>query len=114
MEKIDAQNIQDRLDKSIDELVRSYMLKNFADSIIPLNDFMMMVEREIIKYALLISEDNQKKTAFLLDIKPPTLCEKMKRYDIRLDSSLKQTALPFLRSLEEIARLLESESKKEK
>lgn len=110
-EKIDAQIIQERLDNSVEELVRSYMLKNFADNILPLNDFIMIVEREIIKYALLISEDNQKKAAFLLDIKPPTLCEKMKRYDIKLDNSLKQTALPFLRSLEEIARLFESEEK---
>jgi transcriptional regulator with GAF, ATPase, and Fis domain len=107
--KIDANKIRGQLDKALEELVRAYMLKNFADEIIPLNDFMDMIEKEVIRYALLISEDNQKKSAFLLNLKPPTLCEKMKRYDIKLDNSLKQTALPFLRSLEEIGRLMEPE-----
>jgi DNA-binding NtrC family response regulator len=105
-EKLDPEAIQDNLENATGELVRAYILRNFADHIQPVNEFIDQVEAEIIKYALMISEENQKKAAFLLGMKAPTLCEKMKRYNIKLDISLKQTALPFLRSIEEIARLV--------
>lgn len=105
-DKMNAEYIADRLKKARQELITAYTLSNFADYIQPLNDFVEALEKEIIQYALIISEENQKKAAFLLGLKPPTLCEKMKRYDIKLDNSLKQTALPFLRSIEEIGRLI--------
>ena len=106
VKEIDADEIREKLEHARAKCVKSFILKNFADEIMPLNEFMDQLEREIIQYALLISEENQKKAAFLLGIKPPTLCEKMKRYQIKLDSSLRQTALPFMRSIEEIANLV--------
>ncbi len=105
---IDSDELQERLLKARENLVKAYILKNFADRIQPMGEFLDQLESEIIKYALLISEENQKKAAFLLGIKAPTLCEKMKRYNIKLDSSLKQTAFPFLRSIDEIGRLVSS------
>lgn len=103
---LDPSGIQEKLDRAVGELVKAYMLKNFADEILPLNEFTDMVESEIIKYALMISEENQKKTAFLLGLNPPTLCEKMKRYNIKIDRSMRKTAMAFLRSLDEIGKLV--------
>ncbi len=110
---IDSQLIETNLEKAREELIRAYMLKNFADEIVPLNHFMDQLESDIIRYALIISEENQKKAAFLLGMKAPTLCEKMKRFNIKLDNSLKQTAFPFMRSIEEIARLITNEHPEE-
>jgi DNA-binding NtrC family response regulator len=107
--KIESQQIEANLAKTRNELIRAFMLKNFADEIVPLNRFIDQLESDIIRYALIISEENQKKAAFLLGMKAPTLCEKMKRYNIKLDNSLKQTAFPFMRSIEEIARLISNE-----
>ncbi len=105
-EKLDPDQIRKGLEKSQEEFIRAYILNNFAYKIQPLNESLDRLEADIIRYALLISEENQKKAAYLLGIKPPTLCEKMKRFNIKLDSSLRQTALPFLRSIEEIGRLV--------
>jgi DNA-binding NtrC family response regulator len=60
------------------------------------------LEAEIIEYALLISEMNQKKTAFLLGLNAPTLCEKMKKYNIRPTKSGRDKDLK--KSIEEIAK----------
>jgi len=105
---IEADELRQRLERGRDNIIKSYILNNFASEITPLGEFIDGLEGDIIKYALLISEDNQKKAAFLLGLKPPTLCEKMKRYNIKLDSELRHTALPFLRSIEEIGKLMDT------
>lgn len=104
--QISSDEIGKNLDTARENLIRAYLFKNFADQILSLNEFMDELETEIIKYALLISEENQRKAAFLLGLNPPTLCEKMKRFDIKLDMSFKNTAFAFLRSLEEIGKLI--------
>jgi len=55
---------------------------------------------------LLISEENQKKAAFLLGMNPPTLCEKMKRLNIKLDRSYQKNSAALKRSFEEIGKLI--------
>lgn len=100
--KLDPAEIERNLEKSRENLIRNYMVMNFADQIRPLGEFIDKLEKDIIKYALLISEGNQKKAAFLLGINPPTLCEKMKKYKIKLSKLGGDT--DFLISLEEIAK----------
>jgi DNA-binding protein Fis len=104
--QISSDEIRKNLDTARENLIKAYLLKNFADQILSLNEFMDELETGIIKSALLISEENQRKAAFLLGMNPPTLCEKMKRFDIKLDMSFKNTAFAFLRSLEEIGKLI--------
>jgi len=103
---LDHNSIRAKLDNAMEELVKAYILKNFADEILPLNEFTDRVEAEIIRYALMISEENQKKTAFLLGLNAPTLCEKMKRYNIKIDRSMRKSAMAFVRSLDEIGKLV--------
>jgi DNA-binding NtrC family response regulator len=99
---LDPEAIDNKLDEARDNLKKSYMVKNFADQILPLGDFMDKLEAEIIEYALLISEMNQKKTAFLLGLNAPTLCEKMKKYNIKPTKSGRDKDLK--KSVEEIAK----------
>lgn len=99
--KIDPDEIKRNLKDAREKLIKSYMTKNFTDQILSLNKFIDKLEKDIIKYALLISEENQKKAAFLLGLNIPTLCEKMKKYNIKMNKPGKEKAL--LRSLEEIA-----------
>jgi DNA-binding NtrC family response regulator len=101
--RLDPAEIKKNLEKARENLIKNYMIKNFANQIGPLNEFIDKLEKDIIKYALLISEGNQKKAAFLLGLNPPTLCQKMKKYKIRLSKSGKEKDL--LKSLQEIAKL---------
>jgi DNA-binding NtrC family response regulator len=99
---LDPAEIERNLEKARENLIKNYMIMNFAQKIHPLSKFIDKLEKDIIKYALLISERNQKKAAFLLGINPPTLCEKMKKYRIKLDKL--GGAIDLLISLEEIAK----------
>ena len=101
--KLDSTKIKKNLEKARENLIKNYMIQNFANEIGPINEFIDKLEKDIIKYALLISEGNQKKAAFLLGINPPTLCEKMKKFKIKLHKSGKEKDL--LKSLQEIAKL---------
>ena len=100
---LDPSEIKKNLENARENLIKSYMIKNFANQIGPLNEFIDKLENDIIKYALLISEGNQKKAAFLLGINASTLCEKMKKYNIKLSKSGREKDL--LKSLQEIAKL---------
>ena len=102
--KIEPQKIEEDLQKAREILVKTYMLNSFALQTIPMSVFLDNLERDLINYALLISEENQKKAAFLLGLKVTTLCEKMKKYNITLDKSGRYPNL--IKSLTEIANLL--------
>lgn len=53
---------------------------------IPLKDLLDGMERIIIMRVLSLFDGNQKKAAKFLHIKPTTLCEKLKRYNIQAKS----------------------------
>lgn len=101
--RLDPGEIKKNLENARENLIKNYMIQNFANEIGPLNEFLEKLEKDIIKYALLISEGNQKKAAFLLGMNSPTLCEKMKKYRISLRKSGKEKDL--LKSLKEISKL---------
>ena len=98
---LDPEKIEENLKNAVENLIKNYLIKNFAVQTIPLSEFLFELEQDLIKYTLLISEQNQKKAAFLLGLKPSTFCEKMKKFNIKPQKSSKETAL--LKSLQEIA-----------
>ena len=63
--------------------VFSYLLLNMTDSPVPLKDFILGLERDIIEHALRVSQGNQKRAASLLRLKETTLSEKMSRLGLR-------------------------------
>lgn len=98
---LDPEKLEENLKNAREDFIKNYLIVNFAVQTIPLSDFLSELEQDLIKYTLLISEQNQKKAAFLLGLKPSTLCEKMKKFNIKPRKSSKETAL--LKSLHEIA-----------
>lgn len=93
--------IKENLKRSKEELIKNYLIMNFVVETIPLSAIMFDIEKDLINYALLISEQNQKKAAFLLGLKPSTLCEKIKKFRLKPQKIPKDKVL--LDSLHEIA-----------
>jgi len=98
---LDPGELQKKLEVARQCLIKKFMIVNFAVKTIPLTEFMNQLEKDLIKYALYISEENQKKAAYILGLNAPTLCEKMKRHNIKMDKSDKEFA--FTKSLQEIS-----------
>ena len=98
---LDPEKIEENLKNARENIIKNYLIVNFAVQTIPLSEFLSELEQDLLKYTLLISEQNQKKAAFLLGLKPSTLCEKMKKFNIKPQKSSKESAL--LNSLQEIA-----------
>ena len=74
---------QTDLDKVLDEvqadLIKMYLVFNIYHKKIPLRDFIADLEHKTLELALQMAMGSQKNTAELLDIKPSTLGEKLKR-----------------------------------
>lgn len=98
---LDHVKIEKNLERAKENCIKNYLIMNFAVQTIPLSKFLSEFEKDLINYALLISELNQKKAAFLLGLKTSTLCEKMKKFNIKPKKPPKETAL--LKSLQEIS-----------
>ena len=98
---LDHVKIGENLSTAKENFIKNYLIMNFAVRTIPLNEILYELEKDLIKYALLISEENQKKAAFLLGLNASTLCEKMKKFKIKRQRTSKEEAL--LKSLQEIA-----------
>lgn len=107
---LDHVKIGENLGTAKENFIKNYLIMNFAVRTIPLNDIMHELEKDLIKYALLISEENQKKAAFLLGLNPSTLCEKMKKFNIKRQRTSKEAAL--LKSLQEIATFFSNPDEK--
>ena len=64
-------------------LVREYLQKNITERNIALKHFINDLERQIIHFALGISNGNQKIASRILGVKETSLCEKIKKYNLR-------------------------------
>lgn len=68
-----------------DSLIKKYLFSNFTQSKIPLRTFLNQVEKDVIVMAMHIAHNNQKQVSDLLEVKTSTLCEKIKKHDIKTD-----------------------------
>lgn len=98
---INPEHLDGKLQEAIELITKNYIIKNFADHPLPLGDLLKYLETEIIKYALIVSEDSQKKAAHILGLNTTTLCEKMKKFGITKTERNKNKALE--KSLKEIS-----------
>jgi len=73
--------------KSIDDiseiLVREYLMKNISRENIALKSFINDLERRIINFTLVLTNGNQKNASTILGIKETSLCEKIKKYNLK-------------------------------
>lgn len=79
----ELKNISDNFNKNQHILIKSLLISNCISEKIPLKEFIKNLEKKIIINALLITNGNQKLSASLLGIKPTTLNEKIKNFDIK-------------------------------
>jgi len=79
------------------ELIKKYLLTNCTSINVPLKNFMNEFEKEMLVRALKISHGNQRVASFILGLKPTTLNEKMKKYN--LQNTLKIRGREDLRDL---------------
>jgi len=71
------------LDDLTEVLVREYLQKNITRENIALKHFICGLERKIILFALGLTHGNQKNASRILGIKETSLCEKIKKYNLR-------------------------------
>ncbi|MEN8222183.1 MAG: helix-turn-helix domain-containing protein [Acidobacteriota bacterium] len=88
---LQKQGVIDDLDKNkvsgLDDLseilVREYLQRNMTEKNIALKNFICDIERKIILFTLGLTNGNQKNASRILGIKETSLCEKIKKYDLR-------------------------------
>ena len=73
--------------KNIDDLseilVREYLMKNITEENTSLKIFITDLEKRIIDFTLSLTNGNQKNASRILGIKETSLCEKIKKYNLR-------------------------------
>jgi len=71
------------LDDLSEILVREYLQKNITQKNIALKHFICDLEKKIILFTLGLTNGNQKNASRILGIKETSLCEKIKKYNLR-------------------------------
>ena len=64
-------------------LVREYLMKNISRENIALKSFINDLERRIINFTLGLTNGNQKNASRILGVKETSLCEKIKKYNLK-------------------------------
>ena len=70
------------VDNPRDTLIRSYILNNCTKKNVPLKNFIDEIEKDMISKALKVARGNQRVASFILGIKPTTLNEKIKKFNL--------------------------------
>ena len=82
-EEIESANLKAEIGSLRDELVKKFLLRNCTNCNVPLKSFMKEFEKEMISRALNISGGNQRVASFVLGLKPTTLNEKIRKFQIK-------------------------------
>jgi DNA-binding protein Fis len=67
------------LHSAVNNLIVSYFNDHEGSPILPLKEFITLLEKQLILRSLILNLGNQSKTAADLGLKPTTLCEKLNR-----------------------------------
>ncbi len=90
----------DKIDQAKKSMLNNFIAMNIScESKMPLKSFMNGVEEELIKTALLVTNGNQRQAAGILGVKPTSLFEKIKKYNITPSKDI-QMQLTYLSRLE--------------
>jgi DNA-binding NtrC family response regulator len=84
-QKPDQEFLFNHFSKAQDILAKTFIIINCSVSPIPLKQLMNHIEKSIIHSALHVSRGSQKKAAAILGVKQTSLCEKMKKLNIKKD-----------------------------
>ena len=84
-----SETISSEISDSRENLIRSYILNNCTSNNVPLKNFIDGIEKEMIVKALKVAGGNQRVASFILGIKPTTLNEKIKKFNIRAGKKIR-------------------------
>jgi len=76
-------NLNKKMESSKQYLIQSYLQTNCTSQCIPIKCFLDNIEKEMIGKALKIARGNQKVASLILGLKPTTLNEKIRKFNIR-------------------------------
>ncbi|MCK4836687.1 MAG: hypothetical protein KAT17_08610 [Candidatus Aminicenantes bacterium] len=93
-QKPDQEFLFNHFTKAKDMLAKTYIIINCSESPIPLKQLMNNIEKIIIDSALHVSRGSQKKAAEILGVKQTSLCEKMKKLNIKKNRTRATFLLP--------------------
>ena len=82
--RMDEKQSQKNPNELRENLVNNVRFKDLIDMSIPLREFVNEFEKQMIEHVLSFTHGSEKRAAYLLGIKPTTLCEKMKKHKIIL------------------------------
>ncbi len=77
-----AQNLKN-LEELQEKMITTYLQSNSLSGRLQLKDFLGILERNLLLYCLQLTGGNQRKAAMILGIKPTTLFEKLKKYQVQ-------------------------------
>lgn len=81
--EIQGNKIRENFEQSFQTFIKQFLLLNFIDANISLKSMVAKVETELIRAALHLTNGHQVDAAAYLGVKPTTLCEKIKKHDIK-------------------------------
>jgi len=86
-DEINQEAIKNKFETSRDRLIWNFLKVNIssADNIVPLKDLLHELERAILVETMILCKGCQKEAATLLNLKPTTLFEKLRKHNITLD-----------------------------
>jgi len=80
---IDKGKVALELDFLVDALIKQYLTGNITKKNIDLKYFIQDIERRIINFTLELTNGNQKNASRILGVKETSLCEKIKKHNLK-------------------------------
>ena len=77
------ENSTKQIDQAVNELLIVYIANIYGNGGIALRELLLSVEKKIVACVMGMTNLNEKEASYLLGVKRSTLCEKLKRFDLR-------------------------------
>jgi DNA-binding protein Fis len=96
---VNSDELKNELEKTLERLIKIYIIMSFTDAHLPLKSFLNEVEKNLIDVALMVCNGSQKQASLMLGLKASCLCEKMKKFRLN-KKHMPRYDLNILRELE--------------
>jgi len=72
-----------QMEKAVNDLVILYIASIYGNRELTLRELLLTIEKKIVASVMGMTNLNEKETSYLLGVKRSTLCEKLKRFELR-------------------------------
>lgn len=77
------ENTSRQIEKAMNELLIAYIASIYGSRELTLRELLLNLEKKIVASVMGMTNLNEKEASYLLGVKRSTLCEKLKRFDLR-------------------------------